>query len=224
MRVKAIFAAVLGLAFAASSAEASSIALQVSDGTNTFTIFDNGAGDLDGTDGLIVWSGTFSSGWNVAVGVGQGEDLFGTGSMDLGYVASSTSGTTADLTFTFTQYDLTQTWPGYQMLIGGTSNGTTLTYSAYTGSSAFDTANLIGTLGPTLTPGYTETLTASATTGSPFSLTQVVTISPTSTGLATASGNAELNPVPEPGSLLLLGGGLLGLAGLARRRMRAARS
>jgi len=55
-----------------------------------------------------------------------------------------------------------------------------------------------------------------------FSLTQVVQITHGASGNLTrvTSFDANLRSVPEPGTILLIGTGLLGLAGLGRRRLR----
>jgi len=58
---------------------------------------------------------------------------------------------------------------------------------------------------------------------SPFQLIQAIYVTHTAAGQV-SSGDAQfIAVVPEPGSLMLLGGGLLGLAGLARRRARRSR-
>jgi hypothetical protein len=55
---------------------------------------------------------------------------------------------------------------------------------------------------------------------SPYSLTQVLTIVGKTGHQNTYSGDASLSPIPEPGSMLLLGTGLLGIARAAQRRFR----
>ncbi|HWR17290.1 MAG TPA: PEP-CTERM sorting domain-containing protein [Terriglobales bacterium] len=101
--------------------------------------------------------------------------------------------------------------------IGGTTGGT-VEYQAYYDNSdtAFGYANTIGAL---LT--FNTTPFAGATNGmiagdGSYSLTQLVQI--THAGAGVTSYDAHLS-IPEPASMTILGAGMIGLAGLFRRKL-----
>jgi hypothetical protein len=198
----------------------------VVDGTTTVAaavITNESSLDTNHALGAITWSSTDFDGWNLTI-TGTGYDYLGLGKMDLNISASRTTASTNTLEIYFSQLD--NPWTGltatFQMDIGGVLAGGTVAYRPAlcpANMANFMTPNAgPGTLPGPWGPGSFDPLPwlrtpLLATTPNPYSLTQKISIAP---GATAFNGTAELQPVPEPGSMLLLGTGLLAFA--ARRR------
>jgi hypothetical protein len=205
-------------AMTASDAQAAQM-LRLTQGASSVQITDGGVGDSNPFAGAITFIGSVGS-YFLNVSTGVSKPVLGSAAnphMDLASLNMSGSGM---LTIEHTDTDFVGTGP-FAMHIGGTTNGS-VSYAAYFDSTnaAFGTGSAIDSLGPFGGPAFAGSGGGGNAVITPYSLTQVVTL--THTGFGISSFDAEL--IPEPATLALFGLGLIGVGAATSRRLRRARS
>jgi len=196
--------------------------LTLSDGTNTVDVLDGSGMDTCAAANCVTFNGVVGN-WNINVTTGTDLGSSTPNTMDLNSTEHFTGGTGNTLTIELSDSAFTVPSAGYTLGVGGTiSPGGTTTYALY-GTSSDTKFDLSHQLGSTLS--FNTTPFAGSTSGNsvtplvhPLSLTEVATIHFTSAG--SASFDASVSAVPEPTSMVLLGGVMLFASALLRRKTR----
>ena len=204
--------------------------LELSDGINTITIYDEGSftGPNNPADawegpGAVSYLGTLGNfNLNVTTGVTKpfiGETYYPMLDLNSINVSSSSEGKLI-IKWTDTGFiTLPDTLSGFNSFIGGTTTGT-VTLDTYLDESntAFGMGTPLSSLGPFSLMAFSDEYQMAINPADPFSLTIVATITHEADSNLT-SFDAGISPAPEPATMLLLGSGLIGLARFGRKKM-----
>jgi hypothetical protein len=178
--------------------------------------------DLNTDPGIVTISDDIGT-YNVTiVGVSK-PAVTGDPLMDLGFVIISGSSDDHTLIFAFSDTDFTLEGT-LSAEIGGTINGAgnTLEAAAFCdpNNTLLQFATLIGSFGPAVAGAFADSSGAVATCTTPYSVTQVIFLETTDTGVISGDFALSGHTVPAPGTLALIGLGLAGFAAFRRRRQK----
>jgi hypothetical protein len=185
--------------------------LTLTSGLTTQTV---SSGSCPGPACFVSFIGSVGN-WQINLTSGAGAGALVGPTLDVNSLDTTFSGSTDDLMIKLVEDGLTLA-PGYNGVIDGNGNVGSIMYQAFTGTTLASIPNMIGSTGALVGPSYHGVLGGVSGAGD-SALAEVITIHSLAPG--TTSFNANLSPVPEPASVMLLGGILLFTVSAVRRKV-----
>jgi hypothetical protein len=208
----------LGAALAACAASVvSADSLELISGASTVT--------LPGSGGTTTYQNNNFNGWNIVITAGSSDSpsLTPYGLELTALVTCSNASGCASLAVGYSDTGFTAPVAAngfedsYSATVSGSGSGTTTEYGfASSSNSLFATDLALGSVGPFTATGGNIAFGGPAISGT-YSLT-LADVFTAATGPIAFSTDASVTQTPEPSEALMLGTGLLGLFGLARRK------
>lgn len=198
-------------------------------GSTTITIADNSTDDADPLDGVVTFTGSIGT-FTVETLRGTSKPFIGSaGAPELQLVSNVSTITAGILTVRFSDTDFTALNAGLAFNSSAvfTSNIGVAVYSTFLDSTnvPFGTATPLGSENYGFPIDIADFSSSNLPSAVPYSMTQVVTLVMADAGSSLVVayletvGETPVSAVSEPGSLMLLGSGLIGLAAWRPRKL-----
>ena len=220
--------AVAALALAAAPSARANAELEFISGASSVIVVDNGSGDSNPTTGIIDVTNLTVGTFDVSVGADAiTYPILGTlTEPELDISSLDVSSGTGSLEILFSDTGFGPTTGAITSAIGGTvnSSGGSISYATYysTANTLFGQTTELSALGPYGSGAFSGSAVSSLVSlGSPYSLTQVITITHSAGGAS--SFDASLVTVPDGGWTVALLGVTLGGLEMLRRKMAGTR-
>ena len=230
MKLLKALSLVCALALLAPAANAAMV-LQISDGATTVITVDNAAGDMDGSAGSILFSGSVGA-FTVNFSSGISKSVPGVADLTVSSSVNSSTGGTLSILLTDTNF-ASPFGNSIAVSLAGTLTNGTVAFQSYidNANAEFGQGQQLADFGPFVASGGLQNLSSpeqvvQVVTSPPFSLTWAAQInqqaggfSPSLTANVRVSGNpVASSPLPEPSAALCFGLGGLLVGGAIRRR------